>query len=120
MWGSIAAGLQDNGGSGMSDPYSDTNSTKSSWDSLAQNLISGAANLGESYVTRSISGGSVIATGNPLAPTTVIPTVQQATQAAMSRQILTPGIFGGSNGKIVEYVIFGGMALLLGVLVLRR
>src|SRR5438445_198187 len=76
--GSIASMFQDNGGVGVSDPYSDTNNIGSSFSDLATQLVGAAANVGESYAVSQVSGGSVVPTGNPLAPTTVIPTTQQA------------------------------------------
>lgn len=112
MWGGIAAGLQDNGGVGISDPYSDTDNIGSSFSGLATQLIGAAANIGESYAVSSISGGQLAPTGNPLAPTTVIPSAAQQQQliAAQSAQ---------SSMKLIEYGVVGLIVVLVGVAVLR-
>src|SRR6516164_9750022 len=96
MWGSISSGLQDNGGVGLSDPYSDTDNIGSSFSQLAVSLVGAAANVGESYAVSSISGGQIAPTGNPLAPTTVLPSAQQQQQivAAQNAQ---------SSMKLIEY-----------------
>ena len=112
MWGSIAASLQDNGGVGISDPYSDTNNIGSSYSDLATQLVGAAANVGESYAVSQISGGSVAPTGNPLAPTTVIPSIQQQQQMLAYNAQMT-------SGKLIEYGIIGIIAILVGVAVFK-
>lgn len=115
LWGSIASGLQDNGGVGLSDPYSDTNNIGSSFSDLATQLVGAAANVGESYAVSSISGGNIAPTGNPLAPTTVIPTTQQALQAAQVNAIGTL-----SSSKVIEYGVVGLIAIILVVAVVKH
>jgi hypothetical protein len=115
--GSISSMLQDNGGVGVSDPYSDTNNIGSSYSDLATQLIGAAANVGESYAVSQVSGGNVVPTGNPLAPTTVIPTTQQALQAA---QVRTIGQASASSGTILEYGVIGVIGLLLVFAVARK
>ena len=112
MWGSIASGFQDNGGVGISDPYSDTDNIGSSFSDLATQLVGAAANIGTSYAVSQISGGQVAPTGNPLAPTTVLPSAQQQQQilAAQSSQ---------SSMKLVEYGVIGLIAILVGVAVFK-
>ena len=113
MWGSIAAGLQDNGGVGLSDPYSDTSNTTSSFSSLASQLVSAAANVGESYAVSKSAGGTIVPTGNPLAPTAVIPTPQQSLAAAQANALaMTP--------KLVEYGLVALLALVGAVLIFKK
>lgn len=112
MWGSVASGMQDNGGVGISDPYSDTDNIGSSFSMLATQLVGAAANVGESYAVSSISGGNLVPTGNPLAPTTVIPNNQQISQIQSAQ-------LAGSSGKLLELAIVGVIAVLIGVAVLK-
>lgn len=112
MWGGIAAGLQDNGGVGISDPYSDTDNIGSSFSDLATQLVGAAANIGESYAVSSISGGNIAPTGNPLAPTTVIPSAQQQSQLIQAAN-------AQSTMKLVEYGVIGLIAVLVGVAIFR-
>lgn len=104
MWGSIASGLQDNGGVGLSDPYSDTDNIGSSFSQLAVQLVGAAANVGESYGVSQLSGGNIVATGNPLAPTTVIPSYQQALQYGSAYN-------STSGSTLLEY----GVVALIGI-----
>ena len=117
-FGPISSSLQDNAGVGISDPYFEGGDIGSSWSKLAQDLISGATNIGESYAASSVSGGQVIATGNPLAPTTVLPSLSQATQARQVRSQLAGGGFRITTGEVV--VVGGIAALLVILLALRR
>jgi hypothetical protein len=110
--GGISSFLQDNGGNGVSDPYSDTDNIGSSFSQLATQLVGSAANIGESYAVSQISGGNLISTGNPLAPTTVIPTTQQALQAAQVNAI-------GSSSKLLEYGVVGAIVVILAIVALR-
>jgi hypothetical protein len=112
MWGGVAAGLQDNGGALISDPYSDTDNIGSSFSDLATQLVGAAANIGTSYAVSSISGGQIAPTGNPLAPTTVIPSVSQQQQllAASSAQ---------SSMKLLEYGAVAVIAVLVIVAVAK-
>ena len=112
MWGGISAGLQDNGGVGISDPYADTNNIGSSFSDLATQLVGAAANIGESYGVSRLSGGQVLATGNPLAPTTVIPSVAQQQQMFQAQNAM-------SGTKLVEYAVIGIIAVLVGVAIFK-
>lgn len=112
MWGGVAAGLQDNGGVGISDPYSDTGNIGSSFSMLATQLVGAAANVGESYAVSSISGGNLVPTGNPLAPTTVIPNNQQISQIQNAQ-------LAGSTGRLLEYGIVGIIGILLVVAIVK-
>lgn len=112
MWGSISSGLQDNGGVGISDPYADTNNIGSSFSDLATQLVGAAANLGTSYAVAQVSGGQVAPTGNPLAPTTVIPSAAQQSQLLAAQGTVT-------GMKLVEYGVIGLIAVLVGIAVLK-
>jgi hypothetical protein len=112
MWGGISAGLQDNGGVGISDPYSDTDNIGSSFSSLATSLIGAASNIGESYAISKVSGGQVYPTGNPLAPTMVIPSAQQQTQILQAQNAM-------QTSKLVEYGVIGLIAILVGVAIFK-
>lgn len=112
MWGSIASGFQDNGGVGISDPYSDTDNIGSSFSDLATQLVGAAANIGTSYAVSQISGGSVAPTGNPLAPTTVLPSASQQQQILSAQK-------AQSNMKLLEYGAVGLIGVLLVVALTR-
>jgi hypothetical protein len=115
--GSISSLLQDNGGVGVSDPYSNTDNIGSSFSDLATQLVGAAANVGESYAVSQISGGSVAPTGNPLAPTTVIPNASQALYPQGSYYNPQPTT---SSAKIIEYGLVGLVGFLLVMAVARK
>lgn len=107
MWDSIASGLQDNGGVGMSDPYFSDTPTKSSWSGLAQSLISAGAGVGESFIANANQPNS-LSTGYPYTPPPYNPQTYGMT------------VSGEGNSNMLEYVLIGGAALLLGIFLLRR